>query len=860
MDASTEINMSNSPLTEDYMPRPRIDSILDKVTTCKLVYVIAGVGYGKTQAVYHYIKQQEDAVVRWIQLTENDNVGSHYWESLSHNISLDNPDLAIRLRDAGFPESSAHFKQFAEILKTSEHRSHKTFLVLDDFHLIHTKQALTFAERCAYLHIPGACVIIISRKEPEINAISLFSKGMASMITENELRFADNEIVDFMKHSGIQLNVNDLPQFIDATKGWALAIKLLSMVLKRTPGNLNHALDIMKQNINKLLEIEAFDNFPKDVQKTVVQLSLLSNLPLTPLNDISIDAPFIQNTPQLASFMWFDSFIGDYRVHPLYLEFLQSKHYVLTYEEKQATYRWAAQWCCDNDFYMDAINYFAKSFQYDRMLEMLLSYPFKLPHDACEYFLNILEKLDPDDKEERIRSILLLKNLFIPLLYLGMGKYEQAQEHSFKIIRKWENSKTPFALYMLYTAYSNLSYINTYTCTVTHKYESAKYLKKALEYFKLSSLLPVKITGPFAVVDVRSFACLVGEGADKMEFDHFLEVTRETATYIAETYHFMYYGYDELVACELAFYRNQPDIARNSAHNALLKAREKKQYSIEMMAQLYLLRIAMQEGNYSLTKEILKLLGGYLNNPDFWNRQLLYDLISGFFFIQIGLPELAPPWLAMDEKESTSEVRIPIRELIVGVKYYIASKKYNQALTILCNSYPREPQERFLFGELSLTLLIAISRIKTGDIEGAVTDFEKAYQLSFNGEFEMFFIELGKDMNPLVGAASKKEGCSIPAQWLKTIGRKATIYAKKTAFIMDSYKEEKHIKNIISLSEREQDILNDLYHGLSRDEIAEYRYLSINTVKKILQSIYIKLGANNNVDAIRMAIEKKLVS
>ena len=38
-------------MTENYMPRPRIDRIFDRAARCKLVYVIAGAGYGKTQAV-----------------------------------------------------------------------------------------------------------------------------------------------------------------------------------------------------------------------------------------------------------------------------------------------------------------------------------------------------------------------------------------------------------------------------------------------------------------------------------------------------------------------------------------------------------------------------------------------------------------------------------------------------------------------------------------------------------------------------------------------------------------------------------------------------------------------------------------
>ena len=91
---------------------------------------------------------------------------------------------------------------------------------------------------------------------------------------------------------------------------------------------------------------------------------------------------------------------------------------------------------------------------------------------------------------------------------------------------------------------------------------------------------------------------------------------------------------------------------------------------------------------------------------------------------------------------------MPGGELIVSARYFVAARKYKQALTILCISYPREPQERFLFGEVTLSLLNAIAQIKIGDIDGAMADFEKAYDLSLSGEFEMFFIEFGRDLLP----------------------------------------------------------------------------------------------------------------
>ncbi|MCL2045965.1 MAG: LuxR C-terminal-related transcriptional regulator [Oscillospiraceae bacterium] len=850
---------ANSFISAQFMERQRIDLLLERATSSKLVYLIAGAGYGKTLAVRHYLEKQEDAVIRWVQLTEADNIGSRYWDNLTHNVAFDNPDLAERLREFGFPETQSRFKQFAEILKDAEHRAIRTFLVLDDFHLIHTEQALKFAERCAHLQIPGACVIIISRKEPEINVVSLFSKGQVSIITEDELRFTESEILEFFKQRSIAFSAKNLPQLLETTKGWALAIQLFSLVLGRIPTNLELAFDTMKQNIFKLMEIEAYDDFPDATKKLLVKLSLVSNLPFSILKDLFLETSILHNAPGLAAFVWFDSFTGADRVHPLYWEFLQSKQDILSTDEKGDVYKQAISWCAENNFCLDTMYYMSKAEDYDSMVELLFSYPFKLPHDTCEYFVEIIENIEINEKNNLNPSILMLKYFFIPLLLVGMGKYQDAQSRALDTISKWEGNDSQIATRILYASYSNLVYIDMYICTANHIYNSPKYIEKAMEYYKISSLPFREAKGAFFVPDIRSLACSVGVGANMADFDRYLDATEKTAVFVEKTHHSMYYGFVDLVQCELAFFRNEPDVAKSYANIAISKAREKNQYSVESMTLHYLLRIALHEGDYPLAREALKQLRESLDNTDFWNRHLMYDLFTGFFLCQIGLPKMVPSWLVMDEKDEASEVRSPSRELLVGVKAHITSGKYNQALIVLNNSSPRSPYEQFLLSELALHLLSAVARSQTGDASGAVREFAMAYSLSLDGVFEMPFIELGKHMRPLISDMAKVPNHGIPDGWLKSIERKASIYAKKVSALAASYRKDQNMEESISLSPRELEVLADLYQGLSREEIADNRYLSVNTVKKILQSIYLKLDANNNVDAIRIAMENNLI-
>ena len=855
----SDIVTSTSPLRKYLMTRPRVDEILDMAAKCKLVYVIAGAGYGKTTAVQNYINKQKGAVVRWLQLTDSDNIGSHYWENFTHCVSIDNPELAADLSKLGFPETLVAFKQFADILRREEHQSRKTFLVLDDFHLINSKKALVFAQRCAGLRIPGACVIIISRKEPDINTLGMLSKGNMAMITQEDLCFTENEVKGFFEQQKITCTSASTEKIAESTKGWPLAINLLSLVLRNSQTNLESALKLTTQNIDKLFESEAWSVFPDNLKKILVKLSLVSNLPAPLLHEIFRDTLPEKYMPELASFVSYDSFCNNYIIHPLYLSFLEKKQKVLTKKERQSTYQKAATWCLENGFFTSAVKYYAETCEYEQIIEVLRSYPGKFPHDSYKYFLELIEKAEPGDDQTENLKLARLKALTIPYLLIGMRDFKGAGELTETVMAEWEQSKEPAKTEILINAYNALAHISKYTCMTTHEYKMLEYLEKAAKLSDTSGIEAFN-TGIFALPEIRSFACFVGESASREDFTKFADSIKGINAYAEGLSQKKFYGYEEWVACEVAFFRNDLSAAAHSSFNGVMKARENSQYGIEMMLKQYMLRIALHKGDYSLAKEILEQISDCVEGESKWGKQLLYELIKGWFYTHIGIPDMVSSWIFSEtDKDESSDFRIPMRELIVSARYYLACKKYTQALAVLSNSYPRLPHERFLFSELIFTLLMSVAELKTGDTEGAVKSFEKAYKLSFNGYFEMPFIEIGKHISLLTAAVRDKASGVISETWLDSLERKAAGHAKNTAAIARAYKRENKLDDKISLSEREREVLGDMCRGLLRDEIAAHRCLSINTVKKIVSSLYLKLNASNNLDAVRIAFERKLV-
>jgi LuxR family maltose regulon positive regulatory protein len=119
------------------------------------------------------------------------------------------------------------------------------------------------------------------------------------------------------------------------------------------------------------------------------------------------------------------------------------------------------------------------------------------------------------------------------------------------------------------------------------------------------------------------------------------------------------------------------------------------------------------------------------------------------------------------------------------------------------------------------------------------------------------FFELGRSMLALARYAASTE--RVSSEWLDTLTRGCAAYAKKQELISSRFRQENNMPARSPLSARELDIVSDLYNGLSRSRIAEKQHISINTVKTALKTIYGKLGAENNVDAVRIALESGIL-
>ncbi|MDR2102273.1 MAG: LuxR C-terminal-related transcriptional regulator, partial [Treponema sp.] len=760
------------------------------------------------------------------------------------------------LVDLGFPGTKRQFDRYLLVPQQEVFPHLKYIFVYDDFHLLKNETILNFLQRSVTSSFPNITSILISRNEPAINTVGLLSKGLLTRITEDELRFSQEEMAAFFRLQGITLPEEAAVKLYRDTEGWAFAITLAGRILKK--GNIESGQSLIRDNVFKHIEGEIFSAISGDLQKFLIKLSLIDHLAGDLLEELAAPeggAPgeagrkLIGEMEQIGSFIRFDTYLSTYRIHLLLLEYLRGRQDQLTEDEKRDVYLRAARWCAAHDLKMDAISYYEKAGAYDKLIGLVYTaLPMALPDYISGFLLEVLNRA-PRELYDTVATACILRTR----LLFTLGRFDESAADARAIISRFAaQPPSAFSSRLLFATYNHLGFIGMITSIFTRRYDFAAYFEKARGYYVQSGS---ELRGPVTVISLGSYVCRVG-GAEAGDPEKFIAAAAASVPHLVVTMNGCSYGMDDLARAELAYFKGEQDKAEKFLYQALYKAQRRNQYEIENRALFYLLRLHIALGNQDKLPEIFKLLEAQLEVPDYLNRYIFYDIVLGWFYAHIGMAEKIAPWLKTDFEERELNSLMLGTETLIRFKWYIAEERYSQVLASLESPENRFGLRTFLFGKLAIKIMEAVCRYRLDELDGALRALEEAYGLAQSNALDMPFIEMGKDMYLLTGTILRDRQSVIPRPWLERIQRNASAYAKKLLVTTEKFGEQKQDRRRreFFLTRQEMQVLTGLSQGLTREEIARDGTFSVNQVKNIISGMYLKLGAVNRADAIRISI------
>jgi LuxR family maltose regulon positive regulatory protein len=840
------------PNNQRYLARPRINRLLERAVQWPIVTVVAGAGYGKTQGVYEFLHTFKSRTV-WLQLSERDNLASRFWETFIQAVTFLDAAIADRLRETGFPETEGHFDRYLSIPRQRVEPERKYVFVFDDFHLLWEKTVLRFIEHSISTPFSNISSILISRTTPDLDLEGFRERDLLAQIDEQDLRFNLGEIMAYYQMEHISLSPDAADELYQKTEGWAFAIHLAGVALKT--GGMGYAWSSVQFNSFNLLEHTLFSGLSPELQRYLIKLSLIEHWPREILQALASRPELVEDLEGIGSFIRFDVYQQRYRIHHLFLEYLREKQEILSEEEKREVYGIAADWCLKNNLKLDAVSYYERTGNYQAIFDIAFSFPQVIPNDVAAFFMEILERAPAALYETTDAHIVSIK------LLINLGRFEEAATRLERIRAQFEPlPPSEFREHILCGYYLLRGFWGLLTCIYTKQYTFARYFKTALTCYG-GGLQQYVLKGSIQIASLGSHSCRVS-GPEQGEMERYLAEITEAVPAIAQALGGCTYGMDDLARAELAYFKADLVHAEQYALEAIRKARESHQYEIENRGLFYLIRIGLAQGNHSWIQGRLQELQAQLTETVFINRQVLYEMVTGWFYVQIRQPGYVASWLKSDFEESDLNTLMHGLDVLVKLKYQVLEKRYAPALAFLESQKQGSGIWLFLFGKIACTICEAVCLYHSGETAAALRALEAAYGLAASNGLDMPFIELGKEMRALTTAALKDKTCTIPVAWLEKIRGSSATYAQKLHRLIKIYEAplSEQEASQLSLSSREREILISLSQGLTREEMAQAAGLSINTVKSVIKSIYNKLGALNQADAIRIATSRGLLA
>jgi LuxR family maltose regulon positive regulatory protein len=860
-----------------HLERPRIDELFDKALKSPVVLVIGGAGYGKTHAVYSYLQKRGFRTV-WMQFTERDNVPDRFWENFTQAIFMISKGTAEKLAQQGFPSTAQRFEQYLAIpLEDVDPRVRYVF-VYDDLHLIHDKAVMRFLEHSITTPFSNITSILISRKELAFNLVSLFSKGLLMEINEEDLRFRKEEIEALFAIQNISASAEILDSVYGDTEGWAFAVQLAGAYLKNISSE-SYKAQVLHSNIYQLIESEVMAKMSPELRKFLIKLTLIDEaspelvrglarlhvrkrIPAEDAGPVRASAVhdekkaelLIRQIEEIGSFVRFDEYRNVVSIHRLFRDYLGGFQDELSDKDKTEVYLAAADWCAANNRKLDAITFYEKTGNYDKLITQILTLPMAPSDKTLELLIAVMERAPLEIYSQHEQAYTILTRLLF-----SAGRFEEAKVKLTEIIKTYEAfPESAFGHRVLAGCYHNMGFINKVLAPFSGDYSFPEYFAKGrLHYEKWGG---AKMTGPVTVAGIGAYACRVGSG-NPADMARFLAAETSAVPNASVSMGGSTYGMDDLARGELAFFSMNPEEAEGCLREALRKARECHQYEIEGRASFYLIRTGIFQGNVDLIKDSQHTLISLLENREYINRYVYHDIYRGWFYAHLGKCGMIAPWLRLqvEEEKLNSLFRGP--ELLVKARSFFHELKYTEALFVLKQA--ASTAGNIIFGKIEIKVLEALCFYRIREKEKAYASLEEGRVLAEPGGLYAPFAETGKVMRALADSALKDEA-AIPTDFLEKIRNLSSAYAKKYFLILNSFsagtdRTLSPSRDGTLLSRKEHDVLTALFQGFTQDEIAASTSRSVNTVKSVIKRIYEKLGAINRADAIRIAMSKGLL-
>jgi LuxR family maltose regulon positive regulatory protein len=354
-----------TPSVPDWaVPRPRITKLIAEGTRrCPLTLVTGPPGAGKTMALALWAAA-EPGTVAWVGLDEFDNRPGVFWSYVVAALRRSGVAVPKTLRAAEREQvgDEGFLLRLAAALAAQDP---PVTLVLDDLHLLTEPRVLQGLDFVLRNVGPSLRLAASSRMDPLLPLHRYRLAGELTEIRASDLAFSTSEAGLLLAQHGLTLSADLLESLTRRTEGWAAGLRLaaISLGAHPDPGQFVKELIAEDRALTGYLVDEVLNVLSPEVREVLLSTSILDH--------VSADAAVeLTGNERAAGIMTAlvraNAFIqplgsGRYRYHTLFGEVLRLKLRREHPDRLVALHQRAARWCQRNGLLTGAVRHAAQA-------------------------------------------------------------------------------------------------------------------------------------------------------------------------------------------------------------------------------------------------------------------------------------------------------------------------------------------------------------------------------------------------------------------------------------------------------------------------------------------------------------------
>ncbi|HEY1347809.1 MAG TPA: AAA family ATPase, partial [Streptosporangiaceae bacterium] len=327
-----------------------------------IVSVTAPAGYGKTTLLSQWADRNGEAFA-WVSVDEQDNDPKVLLTYVAEALNAVEP-VDERVFDAlASPASSVPGSVVPRLGRALLSMSSPVVLVLDDVHLLHSRECRSALSVLAE-HVPGGSrMVLAGRNAPPLRIARLRAEGRIAEVGPADLSLTREEAAVMLQAAGVTLGQDDVAALHDRTEGWPAGLYLAALCL-REGGSVAAAVASFGGDdrlVSEYLQSEFLARISWRHRRFLTRSAVLTRMS-GPLCEAAVDLPGSAATLAAVArsnllLVPLDRRGQWYRYHHLFQEMLLAELERREPGLAPVLRRRAAAWCLANDLAEEALEY-----------------------------------------------------------------------------------------------------------------------------------------------------------------------------------------------------------------------------------------------------------------------------------------------------------------------------------------------------------------------------------------------------------------------------------------------------------------------------------------------------------------------